>query len=386
MIKRRKALIVLTFFLVAAVAAFFLKDHRMGVGKPESEGAAAPGEILMSAEQMASVGIKTVPLTAVTSGAGAGFPAKAVIPNNQLRVVGAPVDGIIETVQVAVNQPVSEGQTLLEIKSPSLIDEQRQFLHAVSEAQVARSAMARDKELLSEGIIAKSRYLTTQSTAAQAEADLQEKRQALQLFGMQTEEIKTLEESHTLSNTVKVAAPITGFVLEQMAIAGQRIEAASPLYKIGALSPLWLEIHMPADQAARVAEGNTVTVEKAGSRGRVISVGKSLEPSNQTIMVRAEITENTDKIRAEEMVVAAIDVAGSGAKQWQLPLGAVVRQEGKPYIFIKTQKGFRAQTVAVDSESATAVVISAPLSEKDQVAIDGVIALKGAWLGMGGGE
>lgn len=343
-------------------------------------------EITVSAEQAASLGINTVALSAQTQGTGTGFPAKAVIPNNQLRVVSAPLEGTVESVLVSVNQPVKKGDVLAELKSPALVDEQRQFLHAVSQAQVARSALTRDEELLKEGIIAKSRYQATKSAASQAEADLEEKKQALQLFGMLPQEVAALQNNRKLTSVVSVAAPIDGFVLEQMAVAGQRLEAASPLYKIGALSPMWLEIQVPATEAARLQEGSPVTIKESKATGRVISIGKSLNAANQTLMIRAEITENAEKLYPEQHVVASVEITGSGAQQWRLPPAAIARHEGKAYVFVKTPAGFRAQEVKIESENAKDAIISGALAGNDLVAIDGVLAVKGSWLGLGGGE
>ena len=342
--------------------------------------------IAISAEQARSLGIKTVALASVMQGAGADYPARAVIPNNQLRVIGAPLEGIVEAVLAAAGQPVEKGQILAELKSPALVDEQRQLLNALSAAQVARSALNRDDELLKEGIIAKSRYQATRSAATQAQADLEETRQTLALFGMLPEEIKALENSQKITNTIRIVSPLDGFVLEQMAIAGQRVAAADPLYKVGSLTPIWVEMQLPAAQAARVKMGDKVSIHNSGASGRVISMGKSLDAANQTIMVRAEMTQNADTLHPGQLVVAAIEVAGSGAKQWQLPPAAVARQDGQPYVFVKTPDGFRAQQVTVENETASATTISGPLKDSDQVAIDGVLAVKGKWQGLGGGE
>ncbi len=342
--------------------------------------------IAISAEQASSLGIKTVALASVTQGAGAGYPAMAVIPNNQLRVIGAPLEGIVEAVLVAAGQAVEKGQTLAELKSPSLVDEQRQLLNALSAAQVARGARARDNELLKEGIIARSRYQATNSAATQAEADLEEARQTLALYGMQPEEITALENSQKITNTIRIVSPLDGFVLEQMAIAGQRVAAADPLYKVGFLTPMWVEVQLPAAQAARIKIGDIVSLQNSGASGRIISMGKSLDTATQTIMVRGEITQNVDTLHPGQLVIAAIEVAGSGAKQWQLPPAAVARQDGKPYVFVKTPDGFRAQQVTVENESAAATTISGPLQDSDLIAIDGVLAVKGKWQGLGGGE
>lgn len=342
--------------------------------------------IAISAKQASAMGIKTVALASVTQGAGAGYPARAVIPNNQLRVISAPLEGIVEAVLAAAGQAVEKGQTLAELKSPSLVDEQRQLLNALSAAQVARSALNRDDELLKEGIIARSRYQTTRSAATQADADLEETRQTLALFGMQPEEIKALENSQKITNTIRIVSPLDGFVLEQMATAGQRVAAADPLYKVGFLMPMWVEIQLPAAQAARVKISDKVSIQNSGASGRIISMGKSLDAATQTIMVRAEITQNTGALHPEQLVVAAIEVTGSGAKQWQLPPAAVARQDGRPYVFVKTPDGFRAQPVTVENESASATTISGPLKDSDLIAIDGVLAVKGKWQGLGGGE
>lgn len=371
---------------ILLVSALFLAAALNGLQTPAFAETIQKNDIAISTEQAQSLGIKTIALVSVTQGAGAGFPAKVVIPNNQLRVIGAPLEGLIESVQVAVGQPVRIGETLAELKSPSLVDEQREFLNALSAVQVARSTMGRDKELLKEGIIAKSRYQTTQSVLIQSEAALDEKRQTLALIGMQATEIEELEKGRKITDTVKIISPLDGFVLEQLAIAGQRVEAASPLYKIGSLTPMWLEIQMPAADAVRVKDGDMVITQSHLVKGRVISMGKSLNAANQTMMVRAEITENANKLHPEQLVVAAIEVGGSEEKQWQLPPSAVARHDGKPYVFVKTTEGFRAQEVAVENENASAITISGTLADENQVAVEGVLAVKGKWLGLGGGE
>ncbi len=59
-------------------------------------------------------------------------------------------------------------------------------------------------------------------------------------------------------------------MLEQMAIAGQRVAAAGPLYKVGSLTPMWVEMQLPAAQAALVKLGDLVSIQNSGASGRVI--------------------------------------------------------------------------------------------------------------------
>ena len=72
-----------------------------------------------------------------------------------------------------------------------------------------------------------------------------------------------------------------------------------------------------------------------------------------------------------------------GKDQWQVPLTAVLRHQGKTWLFVAQDQSFRAVPVRVLAEGTGSVRIAADLPPTAQVVTRGVAALKGSWLGLG---
>ncbi len=346
----------------------------------------ASDDIALSAQQAQALDIVSAPLQKQDAALGAGLPAHVVIPNNQMHIVSAPTDGFVQAMLAAVNEEVKRGQALARLQSPALVEAQREFLQALTRAQLQRDNLSRDQELFEEGIIAQSRYLTTKNEYAEAAAELAGREQLLALYGMSVAAIKHARDQRTLTSTVEIVSPVTGVVLEQLAVAGQRADASAPLYKVASLAPLWLEIAVPLSRVAQTGEGSKISVPAYQASGKVLSVGRGVDSANQTVMVRAEVTEGAERLRPGQQVEVLIAAPSSATEQWVVPNQALVRQQGRVYIFIQTPGGYRAQAVTVVNAAAETSTIEAPLRGNERIAVRGVVALKGAWQGLGGGE
>ncbi len=239
---------------------------------------AEPGPRILDldARQARALGIVTEPLGAGAEGTALVLPARVVIPPAQTRVVAAPVAGLVERVEVAAQETVRQGQALLTLASPMLLEAQRDYLQAASQARLAEAARQRDQQLFQEGLIAESRRQASEAAHVQAAAQVAERRQLLRIYGMSEAAIAALAAGRGLSPTLTLVAPIGGTVLEQMVTPGQRVEAATPLYRIARLAPLWLEMDATAADAGQIRPG--AAVEAGGARGRVVSVGGPCRP------------------------------------------------------------------------------------------------------------
>jgi RND family efflux transporter MFP subunit len=339
----------------------------------------------MTAKQSQSLGIETAPLAAPSAASGSGLPAQVVIPNQQLRVISAPLPGMVESVEVAVNQTVKKGQTLARLQSPALAELQRDFLQAALQSQLAQNTLSRDEKLFKDGIVAESRYLASRNNATVLAATANEKRQALRLAGMGDEALRKLQSGQAIGSALEVASPIEGVVMEQMLSPGQRVEVAAPLFKVARLSPLWLEIQVPLAHAATLQPGASVRVPAVQASGKVTSIGRGVAEASQTVLVRAEIGEGAANLRPGQFVEA---IVGSvvGAKQWSVPNAALVRAENKVYVFTQTASGYRLEAVQLLGQTATAATIGGNLRGDERVVVKGAVALKAAWQGLGGGE
>ena len=347
---------------------------------------AAAQEIALTEVQLRKLGISTIPLPPKQQGELSGMPAQVVIPSNQLFTVSTPLAAMVEQTLVGVGDSVSKGQVLATLQSPALAEAQRALLQAYTQYQLAKENLMRDEQLWKDGIISESRLRATRSQQREANASMAERKQALKLSGMTDAAIEQLQSGNNLSSMLSLASPIEGVILDKTASAGQRLDAAIPLFKVAKLEPLALEIQIPLSSARNLKVGSAVTIPAFEAKGKLTAIGRSLSGGNQTILVRALIHEGAANLRPGQFVEATIATQNGSAAQWNVPNSALARLDTQTVIFVKTQNGFRTETISVIHEGAQSSVVSGALKGDEQIAVQGISALKSSAMGIGGGE
>lgn len=351
-----------------------------------AQAAWAADDILLNAQQAKTLGITTAPLPNKQSGEITGLPALVVVPRDQLFVVSTPLPAMVEQMLVGVGDTVKKGQAIARLQSPAFAEAQRSLLQASVQHQLAKENLLRDESLWKDGIIAESRYRTTRSLAVEAQAALSERVQMLRLSGMTSAAIAQLQSGNSLTSLLTMTAPSDGVVLERTASAGQRLDAATPVFKIAKLTPLSLEIQVPLADTRDLKIGSVVTVPAYAASGKITAIGGSLSGTNQTVVLRATIQQGTENLRPGQFVETSISVGARRADQWEIPNNAIARIAGRAVVFVATPSGFRAQSIEVLHEGAQNSIISGALSKNASIAVHGVSTLKSSLMGIGGGE
>jgi len=346
--------------------------------------AGAEDLVRLSNEQIDHLAIRTVVPTRVNSLPLAWAPGRIVVPPQNEFLVSAPQAGLISKVDVALGASVRAGQVLAEMQSPSLLGQQRDLLNAVTEFQLAERQLQRDQTLLSEGIISRVRWQETKSRFDKAQTQLREAEQVLTLSGLPADELKQLEATRRLSDTLKLRSPVDGVLLERMAVAGQRVDILTPLFRVANLDELWLEISVPQERANEIRIGDRVTLDNPKLSGRITQVSRNINPNSQSVLVRSVIEKRASGVLAGQNVNVLISHASTDYIV-RLPAASLVSQEGRQYMFVRVPEGFAVRPVAVAGVEARDVVVHEGLKKGDEVVVQGVAALKAAWLGMGSG-
>ncbi len=353
---------------------------------------AAENVVQISQQDIDNLGVTLSKLEAVSQFPLLSAPAKVVIPPAQEYIVSAAQAGLIDKLNVAVGDKVVKGQVLAQLNSPDLLTLQKDYLKADNTLQLASAIYQRDKKLLEEGVIPDRRWQETSSQhhAAVSEADGQ--KQLLEIAGMTAGELEQLSKKHRLSRQLNVRAPITGVVLDRLAVAGTRIDVLAPIYRIANLDPLWLEIAIPQERIGNIKIGDKVLVENAvGATGRspvakITLLGQSVNPENQTILARAAIEpQNSAALRPGQKLNILI-IQASNKTTFKIPNGAIAQNEGKAFIFIRNQQGFSVTPITVIGKQGDESIISGELNGDEQIADKGAVALKANWLGLGSDE
>ncbi len=333
--------------------------------------------------QLKTLGIQTLALKSVASQNSAvqkSYPAQVVVPANAEQIISSPVAGLVLQLLVQPNQNVNRGTPLLKIASPELGQLQLQLLQAATQTSLARQAAQREQQLYAEGIIPKRRVQESDAALKQAEATLQYAKATLRMSGMSSSSITQLTQSGKMQDGVTLYASKAGVVSEIEAKVGQRVEAATDLIHITQTNNFWLDVQIPVTESANWKVGTPLQVQGHNDlTGRIQSVSPSASTSSQTVVARATLLGSYHKVRLGEFLTVKLPLApviGS----WGLPLTAVVYQENKAFVFVRTATGFDARSVKVISSAGQNVQVQGALKAGELVAITNVIALKGAWL------
>ena len=164
-----------------------------------------------------------------------------------------------------------------------------------------------------------------------------------------------------------------------MVSPGEQLEALAPVFRIARLSPLWLEIHVPLEKVSSITPGMDVRVADPEIRGKVLTIGRMVHGTDQGVMVRAEVADDSGQLRPGQFVQIEIAQGGNG-QRYRIPRSALVRNEGRPMVFVQSGDSYVAKTVEVVAEEASKLIISGELDPRDRIVVSGTSALKSIWL------
>lgn len=338
-----------------------------------------PAKFAVANAQVQALGIQTAPLQSQAESVRTSFPAQVVIPPNAEQVISSPVTGLISQLLVQPNQMVRAGAPLVRIASPELGQLQLQLLQSNTRATLARQAAKREQDLFGEGLIAQRRVQEAQAALQEAEATLKQAKTALRLSGMSMSVIDKVAASGNPQDSLVLAATQAGVVTEIKAKPGQRVDSTTPLMHLAQTGTLWLEIQVPVAESASWAPGTKLKVQGRDITAQIMSSSAMVASGSQMVVMRALVQGNAGQVRPGELLTVELPVAAT-AGTWDLPLSAVAHEGDQAYVFVRTPDGFEARPVKVSASSGQRVRVQGPVKAGEEVAVSGVVALKGAWL------
>jgi cobalt-zinc-cadmium efflux system membrane fusion protein len=278
---------------------------------------------------------------------------------------------------------VRPGAPLLHIVSPELGQLQLQLLQTGARATLARQTAQREQKLFEDEVIPQRRVQEAQAALKEAEAAWNQAKAALRLGGMSATTIARIAASGIPQDGITLTAARGGVVTEMMVKPGQRVDAATALLHLDKTDTLGLDIQVPVAESANLATnwpaGTKVEVPDRGITARITSASSMVAAGSQTVVLRAMVEKKTAQLRPGEFVTVALPLGGA-KDAWDVPLAAVAHDGKQAYVFIRTSDGFEARPVKATASAGQRVRVQGALKAGEQVAISGVIALKGAWL------
>ncbi|MDA1054707.1 MAG: efflux RND transporter periplasmic adaptor subunit [Planctomycetota bacterium] len=219
-----------------------------------------------------------------------------------LKTISAYVDGRLDRLYADyTGVVVKKGDHLALVYSPRLYSGQVELLLAKKSRQEGRSS--------------------TLTRVVQSNDDLYDSaKERLILLGMTEMQLEHLEEAGEANSQVPLCAPISGTVIEKMAVEGQYVKEGDAIYQLADLSTVWLMLKLFPEDAVTIRYGQKVNAEVQSLpgrkfTGRVAFIDPNVDPKTRTVGVRVVIPNDDGLLRVGDYAKATIDVPLSDAQQ-----------------------------------------------------------------------
>jgi Cu(I)/Ag(I) efflux system membrane fusion protein len=318
------------------------------------------GVVMIDDARRQLIGVRTEPVVLAPMRKDFRVVGHVTYDESSLADVNLKVRGWITKLYVSeTGQRVTRGQTLLSLYSPELYNAEQDFILATQGAATPS--------------------LSPGGGANRVETLARAARQRLHLLGLDDVQIDALVKQGAPSESVPIAAPASGFIIEKNVVEGASIDAGMRLYRIAALTKVWIEAQVyEADLAyVRAGQAASVTLDYLPGRtynAKVAYVYPYLDPQTRTAQVRLELA-NKD-LDLKPGMFASVTLGADLGPRVQVPSAAVVYTGPRRLVFVDLGQGrFRPEEVSVGAESNGMYAVLSGLKAGDQVATSGVFLI-----------
>lgn len=138
-------------------------------------------------------------------------------------------------------------------------------------------------------------------------------RQKLLDLGMTKEQIDQVEKDGKANSRIHLCAPISGTVIEKLAVEGQYVKEGQAIYKLADLSTVWLMLKTFPEDASVMRYGQKVTVEVQSLPGRQVTgrvafIDPMVDRRTRTVGVRVVLSNKDGLLRVGDYAKATVSV------------------------------------------------------------------------------
>ena len=187
-------------------------------------------------------------------------------------------------------------------------------------------------------------------------------------------------------SAISLRTPFDGIVEEIFVSRGERVKGGDRMFVVADTRRLWVraQVHEKQWTTVEVAEGQVVGVSVPGAEehrttATVNHIGATVDASSRSVPIVADL-ENDDAHYKPGMFVWVELPQGEVRDTAAVPTTAVMRHEGKSFVFVPVEGGFRRVDVDTGLETNDFVEVTRGLEVGQQVVSRGAFLLKSELL------
>ncbi|WDF57235.1 efflux RND transporter periplasmic adaptor subunit [Mucilaginibacter sp. KACC 22063] len=309
----------------------------------------------LSEEQMKSVGITIGLIEQKNLDAVVKANGQLAVPPQNKADVSILSGGIISNINVLEGQQVKKGQVLATIKNQDLIKLQQDYLAAKNNFTYVQAEYDRQTQL-------KAASAGTGKSFQSSEATYNAERSRLTAYESQLRQLGVSPGRISSGNIVSqfpVLSPISGTVGTITANTGAFVQPGTSIMEVVDNSKIHCDLTVFEKDLMAVKVGQKVSFQLTNQNNQVINgtingINKSFENESKGVIVHAVINNKAHENLIPGMYVTALISTGSKLTD-AVPVDAVVRSEGKQYIFITFTHAKDGKTIFTKTEVTTGV-------------------------------
>ena len=344
----------------------------------EAAHAADPSVLKIEAGMMRDLQVTTARVESRKAGEEASLLGELAVDERLYAEVAPPMPARAVRLLAAPGDAIRAGQPLVMLQSPDLGRARADYLSAAARLRLAEATLTRKRGLLDERIVPLREVQEAEGQVEETRAAVRSAQAALTAFGVAPPSAELGPEASSFS----LRSPIGGTVIARDVMLGQMIDPATPAFKIGDLSRLWLTVHAFERDAVRIARNAPTRLSfpaLPGERfdGTVALVGREVEKESRTVPVRIDVRNPSGRLRPGMSATALVPVGASNTAILTVPVAAVQRVKGEWCVFIpKDATTFEIRKIGRGRDLGGEVEVLSGLTAADTVVVDGAFLLK----------
>ena len=332
-------------------------------------------EVVLSEEQFKMTAIELGKVEQRSIGGTIRANGVLDVPPQNLVTVSAPWGGFVKTTTLLQGMKVNQGQVIVTLEHPDYIQLQQDYLESKSQLDFLQLEYQRQEELARENVNAAKALQQSRSNYSGTKARVQGLRAKLKFININPDEL----EKGSISNTISLYAPISGFVTQVNVNIGMHVNAADVMFRIIDNSHLHAEAQVFEKDITKLKIGQRVRLTLSNDTkertAKVYLIGKEITPE-RTVRVHCHLDQEDTSLIPGLYFSALIETDNEVVNA--LPENAVVSFEGKDYIFVlKNETSHQYQMTEIRKRGAenSYVAVSLP----PDFPVQTLVVVKGAY-------
>ena len=260
------------------------------------------------------------------------------VPPISLASISLPISGYIKsTIELLPGKKVAKGEVLATIASLEYIQMQQDYLQASSQLALLSGEKSRQQVLTNEEVGSKKKLQQAEADLGNLQAQQKGLALKLELLGCDTKALA----SGSISSTIKVKAPIEGFIQKVDISIGKYINPTDVIATMVGVNHKHVELKVFEKDLMNLKIGQSIKIEAEGnsSVGKVFLVGKQVDLETRTTSVHGHFNSETEeaKFTVGQFVNAKILV--NNVKMLTIPQAGFARVGKGGFIYVEKSNG-----------------------------------------------